>query len=129
MTDHCGIKFYASRMICSLNAGMVHAKVVKNDLFLKILNLGLLCTGTENNNGHLVKLTEEGCTGSLMELIKETFANFRQHVKTKHIQTAGFENDKDNLANILQINFAMAYSCEYQNEVQLAYGREKVCNS
>ena len=46
---------------------------------------------------------------------------FQRHVKIKHIQSHSFEQDKSNDNNrILQIDFAMAYSCDYQNEIQSA---------
>lgn len=43
------------------------------------------------------------------------------HVNTKRVQHAEFEKDKiDPESRIIQIDFAMSFSCEYQNEVQRA---------
>ena len=46
---------------------------------------------------------------------KENMSHTITHVNTKRIQAQDFEDDE---ARILQIDFAMNYSCEYQNEVQ-----------
>lgn len=43
------------------------------------------------------------------------------HVNTKRIQHGEFEKDKKkDQVRILQIDFAMSFSCEYQNEIQSA---------
>ena len=51
-----------------------------------------------------------------------------QHVNTKRVQTSEFISDKSDLSKrILQIDYAMAYTCEYQDEVQSAlWGRGSV---
>ena len=52
---------------------------------------------------------------------------FINHVNKKRILSAEFENDKHSeTMSILRIDFAMNYSCEYQNEVQSALWS---CNS
>ncbi|KAF2896563.1 hypothetical protein ILUMI_09613 [Ignelater luminosus] len=66
-------------------------------------------------------IIHETSTGELFEKIKEDFIEFLHHVSSKRIQTDTFLNDKNNpFIRILQIDFAMSYSCEYQNEVQRA---------
>ena len=42
-------------------------------------------------------------------------------MRIKRVQAAAFEQDKkDETSTVLQCDFAMAYSCEYQNEIQSA---------
>ncbi|KAF2888347.1 hypothetical protein ILUMI_17826 [Ignelater luminosus] len=66
-------------------------------------------------------IIHETSTGKLFEKIKEDFIEFLHHVSIKKIQSDTFLNDKNNpFVRILQIDFAMSYSCEYQNEVQSA---------
>ncbi|KAF2896017.1 hypothetical protein ILUMI_10164 [Ignelater luminosus] len=63
----------------------------------------------------------ETSTGELFEKTKEDFIEFFHHVSIKRIQSDAFLNDKNNPSvRILQIDFAMSYSCENQNEVQSA---------
>lgn len=81
----------------------------------------------KNESGRLVIHTKEGCAGELVELLKETFSMFLEHVRTKRIQAAAFDSDINEQKCILQIDFAMAYSCEYQNEIQSAlWSRQSV---
>ena len=50
------------------------------------------------------------------------------HINIKQIQSALFQADLENL-NVcaLQIDFAMSYSCEYQNKIQSAlWSRQSV---
>ena len=64
---------------------------------------------------------KEATAKKLMTLLKENMGHTVTHVNTKRIQAKDFEDDKtDDEARIPQINFAMNYSCEYQNEVQSA---------
>ena len=57
----------------------------------------------------------------LLTLLKENMGHKVTHVNTKRIQAQDFKDDKtDDEARILQMDFAMHYSCEYQNEVQSA---------
>ena len=53
---------------------------------------------------------------------------FQEHVGIKYIQSHSFEEDKLNDSNrILQTDFAMTYSWDYQNEIQSAlWSRETV---
>ena len=73
----------------------------------------------ENVAGRLQKMTHTGCVGELLELTLTTFADFRTHVRIKRVQSNVFEHDKET-CRVLEIDFAMAYSCEYQSEVQSA---------
>ena len=49
------------------------------------------------------------------------YPTFQQHVRIKRIQEARFLEDKAKAnVGVTQIDFAMAYSCEYQNETESA---------
>ena len=57
------------------------------------------------------------------------YPTFQQHVGTKRIQEARFLEDKAKAnVGITQIDFAMAYSCEYQNEIQSAFWTRATTN-
>lgn len=59
--------------------------------------------------------------GEVLELFQASFPEVCNHVNTKRIQANQFESDKKKpKARVLQMDFAMAYECEYQNEVQSA---------
>jgi len=53
---------------------------------------------------------------------------FQEHVRVKRVQSEAFNFDKaDPETSVLQCDFAMAYSCEYQAEVQSAlWDRESI---
>ena len=69
----------------------------------------------------LVCNVKEATAKKLLMMLKENMRHTITHVNTKRIQAQDFEDDKiDDEARILQIDFAMNYSCEYQNEVQSA---------
>jgi IS1 family transposase len=51
----------------------------------------------------------------------DDFSTFQEHVRVKRIQSHAFETDKiSSTTHVLQCDFAMAYSCEYQSEIQSA---------
>ena len=51
----------------------------------------------------------------------ECFEEIVNHINAKRIQAQAFQDDiNDPNARVLQIDFAMAYQCKYQNEVQSA---------
>ena len=62
------------------------------------------------------------CTTQLLQsLVMNYYPTFQQHVRIKQIQEARFLEDKAKAnVGISQIDFAMVYSCEYQNEIQSA---------
>ena len=63
----------------------------------------------------------EVCAGELVDKLQSEWSIISNHVNIKKIQSAEFECDKQcDKTRILQIDFAMNYSCEYQNEVQSA---------
>lgn len=66
--------------------------------------------------------------GELHENLISELPGVLYHVNIKKIQANDFKNDKKSEnVRILQIDFAMSYSCEYQNEVQSAlWSRESV---
>ena len=65
-------------------------------------------------------VVHEGCAAQLVEVIKADMNKVIKHVYTKRVQATEFENDKKSKARVLEMDFAMNYSCEYQNEVQSA---------
>lgn len=75
----------------------------------------------KNNDGRLLLQFKEGCAGELYELIQADIQNFLAHVIIKRIQAHAFQVDQK-LENVrlLQVDFAMSYSCSYQNEIQSA---------
>lgn len=75
----------------------------------------------KSQDGHLRLVERHTCLGQLKEGLLEDIPFVRDHVRVKRIQAAAFEQDKRNVnGHVLQVDFAMAYSCEYQNEVQSA---------
>ena len=71
-------------------------------------------------------VTKECCVGELVEYISDDLPSFHKLVRVKRIQEAELESDKKT-ARVVQIDFAMAYQCEYQDEVQSAlWSRQSV---
>ena len=57
----------------------------------------------------------------LKELVLEALPSFQEHVRIKCVKLdAVLRDQKDTGKTVLQCDFAMAYSCEYQNEIQSA---------
>ena len=57
--------------------------------------------------------------GNVLDDFTECFEEIVNYVNAKRIQAQAFHDDiNDPNARVLQIDFAMAYQCEYQNEVQ-----------
>ena len=74
-----------------------------------------------NDQKGLTLQTLEGPFGEIKEKFCEQFPQFQKHVQIKQIMHDNFEQDKkDSKCHLLQVDFAMAYSCAYQNEVQSA---------
>ncbi|KAF2899444.1 hypothetical protein ILUMI_06732 [Ignelater luminosus] len=72
-------------------------------------------------------IIHETSTGELFEKIKEDFIEFLHHVSIRRIQSDAFLNDKNNPSvRILQIDFAMSYSCEYRTKSRVRYGQDQV---
>ncbi|XP_063219011.1 uncharacterized protein LOC134529157 [Bacillus rossius redtenbacheri] len=66
-------------------------------------------------------LTRETSKGELFDKIIDCLPEMKAHVNITRVQHAAFQNDKkENDIQILQIDFAMSFGCEYQNEVQSA---------
>lgn len=66
-------------------------------------------------------IINENCIGDVYEQLMKDLPQMMFHVNTKRVQHSEFEKDKKNVAvRILQIDFAMSFSCEYQNEIQSA---------
>lgn len=63
----------------------------------------------------------EDFLGDIHEMLIKDLPQMMLHVNTKRVQHSEFETDKKNVAvRILQIDFAMSFSSEYQNEIQSA---------
>jgi hypothetical protein len=71
---------------------------------------------------------KEGCVGELEDEIIQTWTEVQAHVRTKKIQSNLFQQIKnDQNCSMLQIDFAMSYTCEFQNEIQSAlWSRQSV---
>lgn len=82
----------------------------------------------KNDSGRLRLETRSCCEGELLEKIIDGLPLFQDHVRIKRVQSNAFNSDKfDSETSVLQCDFAMAYSCEYQKEIQSAlWGRESV---
>lgn len=76
----------------------------------------------ENVNNTLVKNFHKDTCSELMKKIKNDYPEFLKHVNIKRIQESEFVQDPGSNPGrlILQCDFAMAYECEFQNEVQSA---------
>ena len=82
----------------------------------------------KTETGHLRIDQKQGCVGELKDLFSE-FSFFKEHVRIKQIQSTAFTKDKRRSdCHVLQCDFAMAYSCDYQNEVQSALSSWKCIN-
>ena len=73
----------------------------------------------QNDGGRIRKSMKWGCRGELEDQIMESMPEVQEHVRVKHIQSRSFETSK-HAKTVIQMDFAMAYSCEYQNEIQSA---------
>ena len=63
--------------------------------------------------------SHETCVWELIECIRNVWNNVLTHVNIKQIQSLQFQEDLQNPeAHVLQMDFSMSYSCEYQNEIQ-----------
>ena len=67
---------------------------------------------------HLRIDQKQGRVGDLKEDLFSEFSFFKEHVRIKQIQSTAFTKDKMSDCHVLPFDFAMAYSCDYQNEVQ-----------
>ena len=75
----------------------------------------------KSESNRLSLLQKSGCVGELKEMIYDEWPSFQEHVRIKRIQARSFEKDKSlPSTHVLQCDFAMSYSCEYQDEVQSA---------
>ena len=83
----------------------------------------------KTETGHLRINQKQGCVGELKEDLFSKFSFFREHVRIKRIQSTAFTEDKKrNDCHVLQCDFAMTYSCDYQNEVPSALWSRKCIN-
>ena len=75
----------------------------------------------ESNKNHKKKIqsiTYNTCAGELIECMQNDCDKVLTHVSIKWIQSLQFQEHLQNPeVCVLQIDFAMSYSCEYQNEI------------
>jgi len=82
----------------------------------------------KDSSGRLKLQTKELTIGSIYNQVIKNYTAFLKHVNIKRVQQTEFELDKNSSSKfLLQIDFAMSDSCEYQNEVQSAlWSRQSV---
>ena len=82
----------------------------------------------KTETGHLRIDQKQGCVGELKDLFSE-FSFSKEHVRIEQIQsTASMEDKKRSDCHVLQCDFTMTYSWEYQNEVQSDLWSRKCIN-
>lgn len=75
----------------------------------------------QNAEGRLQLLTNDTSAGELYDIVVNDIPEVLNHVNLKRIQAENFQKDKlRNSTRIIQIDFAMSFCCEYQNEIQSA---------
>ena len=75
----------------------------------------------ENLQRKIQSITYNICAGELIECTQNDWDKVLTHVNIKRIQSLQFQEDLQNPdARVLQIDFAVSYSCEYPNEIQSA---------
>ena len=83
----------------------------------------------KTETGHLQIDQKQGCVGELKEDLFSEFSFFKEHVRIIWIPSTVFTEDKKSSnCYVLQCEFAMAYSCDYQNEVLSALWSQKCIN-
>ena len=71
------------------------------------------------NEKDLTLYNKECQVGELKEKCLEGFNIYQKQVRVKRMLHTTFDKDKfDPNSKLLQVDFAMAYSCEYTNEIQ-----------
>ena len=80
-------------------------------------------------NKQLQIISKQVLAGNVLDDFTECFEEIVNHVNAKRIQAQAFQDDiNDPNARVLQIDFAMAYQYEYQNEVQNALWTSALCS-
>ena len=83
-------------------------------------NIEKMCSD-ESVRKVLVCSSKQSKAKELLGALKDNHEQTAVHINVKRIQAHDFEDDKKTaFVRILQVDFAMNYSCEYQNEVQSA---------
>lgn len=88
------------------------------------MDLSKICVWKQwkkNSDNKLRLVNHETCSGELKDKLIDSIHIMMNHVNLKRIQADEFQKDKLNEnVRILQVDFAMSFGCEYQNEVQSA---------
>ena len=72
----------------------------------------------KNFSKQLQLINRSMSVGDVFDMLAASFKSVVIHVNTKRIQASEFQRDKeDPLKRTLQIDYAMAYQCMYQDEV------------
>ena len=75
----------------------------------------------KDTNSRLHCAVKEESIADVFSSLQHDFQSVAQHIHLKRVQAEAFVKDKENeKVRILQMDFAMNYSCENQNEVQSA---------
>ena len=78
-------------------------------------------TWTKGADSRLHCVVSEQSVAEVLSSLQQDFKSVAQHINLKRIQADEFSKDKNNeKVRLLQMDFAMNFSCEYQNEVQSA---------
>ena len=65
--------------------------------------------------------------GQVFDEFKQSFEDFVSHINVKRIQQKAFQDDlTEPNTRVLQIDYALAYQCEYQNEMSALWSRESI---
>lgn len=82
--------------------------------------------GKKNEDAKINCQVKETCIGEVLECMRDNFSVISYHINTKRIQYQEFQKDKNSSeSRVLQLDFAMNYSCSYQDEVQSALWSRK----
>ena len=80
-------------------------------------------------SGRLEIKVNHSAKGDLRAKLLKDLNVFQEHVRIKRVQSNAFEFDKkDKDLSLLHFDFAMAYSCAYQNEIQSALWSRRSVN-
>ena len=83
----------------------------------------------QNDHKHLSLYTKECQVNELKETLLEGFKIYQKHGQAKSMMYATFEKDKlDPNCMLMQVDFARACSCKYQNDIQFALWSHRSAN-
>ena len=101
-----------------------NGKLIHDDIDISVTDETRWFEWEKNESGQFEKVLKSGSARELLECIISSVPNVKEHVRIKHIQSEDFEKCKSE-SRVLQVDFAMSYSCEYQDEIQCALWSRK----